>query len=199
MDLNIPYHSALKGTRIEESQPLDRFEHNGSVAFVHDVFNPLPKDFDACDCFYFEPPYPTGAKKFDERVGVSGRTYRQLVSHISEFICSTDKPVVIAMSKTIIKQYPHPTQTLEVDFVHSKGGQKTTLAVYNTYLGNPKTTDEALITLLKTYDCVGDLVCGYGHTAQVALSQNKKFVVSDYNPLCIGFIAERIKEYENNR
>jgi 16S rRNA G966 N2-methylase RsmD len=195
---DIPYHSALKGTKLEQSVPVDRFTHKGSLAFVYDAFEPVPTDFDACDFFYMEPPYPAGAKVFDERVNISGRTYADLASRIADFISTTQKPVVIPMSKTVLRYYPTPTQTLEVDFVHSKGGQKTTLAVWNTYLGNPKTTEEALLSLLDTYECVGDMFCGYGHTALVALSQGKKFVVSDYNPLCIGYLAERLNQNDHS-
>lgn len=192
--MNIPYHSALKGTKIEQAEPLNRFELNGSIALVHDIFDPVPSDFDQCDFFYQEPPYPAGVKVFDQRVNIAGRTYADLASHISNFILNTDKPVVMPMSKTVLKHYPTTTQTIEVDFVHSKGGQKTTLAIWNTYIGSPKTTDEALHTLLDTYDCVGDLFCGYGHTAYIAHQRNKKFVVADYNPLCIGFIAQLLGE-----
>ena len=193
--MRLPYHSALKGGTIENAQPLQRFVYGNSLAFAYDVFDPLPSEFDACDFFYMEPPYPAGVKVFDERMGISGRTYSDLAKRISQFIDSTNKPVVMPMSKTVIKHYPKPTQEFEVDFTHSVKTFKTMVYVWNTkyvwstQLAEPKTTEEVLVRLLNTHKCVGDLFCGYGKTAQIAVDQGKDFVVSDYNPSCIGFIS----------
>lgn len=190
--VSIPYHSALKGTKIEDAPPLDRFEINGSIGFVHDIFDPLPADFDKCDFFYSDPPYPAGMKIFDERVNISGRSYSDFADHISHFILTTNKPIVMSFSKTALKRYPKPEQIIEVEFVHSKGGITTTLAVWHAHLGDIKSTDDAINTLLDSSECVGDMFCGYGRTAWLAHRRNKKFVVSDYNPTCIGYTAQML-------
>jgi hypothetical protein len=185
----LPYHSALKNGTIEQSQPVQRFVYKNSVAFAYDIFDPLPNDFNACDFFYMEPPYPAGVKVFDDRVGISGRSYTDLAARISQFIDLTNKPIVMPMSKTVIKHYPKPMQAFETDFTHSVKGLKTMVYAWNIELKEYKTTEDVLIGLLNTHNCVGDLFCGYGNTAQIAINQNKDFVVSDYNPYCIGFIS----------
>lgn len=190
--MTIPYHSALKGIRLEEAEPCARFEYGKSLAFVHDAFEPVPAEFDQCDFFYQEPPFPHGAKVFDARVNIAGRTYSDLAAHLSRFITATSKPVVMPVAKSALRLLPPTSQTLDVKLVHQKNGWTVKLGVWNTYIGAPKTTEEALHTLLDSYDCVGDLFCGYGHTAFVAAERGKRFVVSDYNPTCIGFIAKEL-------
>lgn len=190
--VKIAYHSALKGTKIEEAAPLDRFELDGSIGLVHDIFEPLPSEFDQCDFFYADPPYPAGIKIFDERVNISGRTYSQFANHISDFIKATSKPIVMSFSKTVLSRYPKADQIIEVDFVHSKGGIKTTLAIWNAHLTGIKSTDDAIHSLLDIHNCVGDMFCGYGRTALIAHNRNKRFVVSDYNPTCIGYTAKML-------
>lgn len=190
----LPYHTALKNGTIEESVPMQRFVYNNSLAFTYDVFDALPNEFDACDFFYMEPPYPAGSKVFDNRMGIEGRTYSDLAQRISLFIESTNKPIIMTMSKTAIKHLPTPLQGFEADFTHSIKSLKTMVYTWNVKIEEFKTTKHILSELLNEYNCVGDMFCGYGHTAIMAANQSKDFVVSDYNPLCIGFLAKLLGE-----
>lgn len=190
----LPYHTALKNGTIEQSVPMQRFVYNNSLAFTYDVFNAVPNEFNACDFFYMEPPYPAGTKVFDDRMGIVGRSYSDLAQRISLFIESTSKPIVMTMSKTAIKHYPQPLQSFEADFTHSIKSLKTMVYTWNVKVEECKTTKEILAQLLNKYNCVGDMFCGYGHTAMMAVNQGKNFVVSDYNPLCIGFISTLLSE-----
>ena len=44
--------------------------------------------------------------------------------------------------------------------------------------------------LAARYSCIGDFCCGYGRTAKRFNEAGKRFVVSDYNPAWIGYMAK---------
>jgi hypothetical protein len=184
-----PYHTALKSGTEEDAPPLNEFTVGDSIAFVYDVFDPVPAIYDQVDAFYTEPPWPHGTKVFDERVGVTGRTWADLANRIDFLIESTTAPVVIPLGKIALKRLPAPTVTYDVYMPHA--GAPAIIACWRTTLDQPKTTIDAARQLISRHTVIGDWFCGYGKTAVLAHEMNRRFVVSDYNPRCIGFLSQR--------
>jgi hypothetical protein len=54
---------------------------------------------------------------------------------------------------------------------------------------------ELLHALAQRYDVAGDFCAGYGRTARFFLRSGKRAVVSDFNPQCIGYIAEHAEDW----
>lgn len=184
-----PYHTALKSGHEEDAPPLNEFRLGDSIAFVHDVFDPTPDIYREVDAFYTEPPWPHGTKVFDERVGVTGRTWADLASRLESLIEETPAPVVIPLGKIALKRLPSPTVTYDVYMPHA--GDRAIIACWRTVLDNPATTIDAARQLISQHNTIGDWFCGYGKTAELANEMGRRFIVSDYNPRCIGFIAQR--------
>jgi hypothetical protein len=47
-----------------------------------------------------------------------------------------------------------------------------------------------LHAIAQRYDTVGDPCCGYGRAGRFFLRAGKRAVLSDFDPHCIGYIAE---------
>ncbi len=46
-----------------------------------------------------------------------------------------------------------------------------------------------LFHLAERYNRVGDFTCGYGRVGRIFSGAGKTWVMSDYNPTCIGYIG----------
>lgn len=190
------YHSALKGFKVEDSEPVERFDYGNSVAFRHDIYDPYPSNlYQRCDIIYTEPPWPAGSTVFDKRLGIEGRRWADLAQHLAQTIASVDIPVVLTAGKSFIKYLPTPDYTAEVTYSGSLG--KCLVFAYRTTLPDLATGDEIKSYIMSNYNCIGDWFCGYGQTAFAALEAGKDFVVSDYNPQCIGYIKDFLTQEGN--
>jgi hypothetical protein len=187
---SIPYHSALSNGSIENAPALNRYEAADGIAFTHDLFDPLPAEYETADCFYAEPPWPAGVKVFDERVGIAGRTFGDLMLKVAAIIESDSRPVMMPVGKTALRKLPSPDACHQVLLPSSKA--HCLLASWNWEFTPQQTTIDSALELISAHSTVGDFACGYGHTAWLARSLGKRWIVSDYNASCIGFIASRL-------
>lgn len=64
-----PYHTALMGGTMYDREPIERVEFPDGVAMRHNLWEPLPQEFDQCDVWYAEPPWRAGYDRFNERAG----------------------------------------------------------------------------------------------------------------------------------
>jgi 16S rRNA G966 N2-methylase RsmD len=185
------YHTALKGGHTENAEPISIYRHGDSIAFQHDIFNPYPVIYDSCDMIYFDPPWREGAKIFDERVGIAGRSFEQLTGRISELILETKAPVILSCGKWGEKMLPEPDWIIETDLKATVG--KCSVYGYRTPYMPFSYGKELLPLIAQRFNVLGNWFCGYGNLAFEAVKYNKTFIVSDYNPQCIGYIKANME------
>lgn len=188
------YHSVYRA-RIHAA-PEARYAVGDSVAFVHDIMaGPLPIDYRDCDVLYADLPWRDGFAGYNDRAGaVDGRTYRQFLASVSGIVESQSTPVVLVTGRHALSQLPKPAQVVDVTMPVANRQPALALMYGLTaapeWLGN--SPDDLLKRLASMYRCVGDFCCGYGASAYAFLAAGKRFVASDYNAECIGYIAANL-------
>ena len=188
-----PYHTALKGGRLEAAFPVARHvTARGSVAVVHDIRRPLPVPYAACDVFYADLP-GRGLQTFNERAGAE-QGMQELLSGVAAAIRQVEAPVFLTALRMHERHLPGPAVRQETTL----NGVPAVLLGYGLDPG-PVPSAETLLEQLARDDaltCIGDFLCGYGRTGRVFAEHGKRFVMSDYNPTCIGYIAAHAGEWE---
>lgn len=185
-----PYHSALHP---EQTAPaVDRFEHAGSVALVHDITsNALPRDYDACDVLYTEMAWRPGYQRFIERAGASASTFVDYIAALVSVIQQSLMPVCMVTGPALVRYFPVPTQRLHLlfpDALH-KGGRCEALVYRTNVCADLRYTTDLVLYLADRFRVVGDPCCGYGNTGRAFATRGGRFVLSDFNPRCIGWVA----------
>lgn len=181
------YHTALKHGKTTRYPPMQRFEVDGSIAFVHDVMTGiLPDEYKGCDVFYLEPPWRAGFDEFNRRAGKAYQfTYQDFLDALSRIISKITVPVFM----TAGKHWKLKVQPLQGRSIMLNGFEAVLLS-FNVKQGCPGDTAEDCIEGLTThFSRVGDFVCGYGRTGRIFMQNGRSFVMSDHNAECIGNIA----------
>jgi len=183
------FHSALHED-LANIKPVGRAESTtGSVAFVHDIMKPLPAEYLTCDILYAEIPWHKGMEIFDRRAGVESRLYAELIGAVERIIDRFKIITVLPLGKTALKMLPEPDQTSTVTI----NGAASMLAVYHGFLPIHFQTDIQVSNYLAiNYQRVGDFCCGYGRIGRIFQEHGKTFVMSDYNPKCIGYVKQSL-------
>lgn len=185
------YHSVQ--LPVAEAMPLQRYDdpRNRGVALVHDLLaGPLPPEFDQADVLYCEPPWRSGFDAYNMRAGVNDdRTYSQLLAAISEIIESTTTPVIVVVGAHARAMLP--MADVDVPIMQSLLPRRPIARAFAYRCPIPSMSDhtELLTWLAMHYECVGDFLGGYGWSGRIFAELGKRFVLSDYNPRCIGQIA----------
>jgi hypothetical protein len=188
-----PYHTALLSGHVEDVEPRDHWAEGGDEAFVHDLLSgPLPKPYRRCDLLYAEVPWPHGFDRFEERAGVeeAQRTWVDLMSAFIEGALNLNAPLVFVTNRAHHLELPQPNRKVPGRL----NGAHAMLWCYDIEVpgGNVNGSDLQLLDwLARRHECIGDPMCGYGRAGRVFSRRGKHFVMSDYNPNCIGYIAER--------
>lgn len=188
------YHSANL-LPVHDIVPVDRWEgEDGSVAFVHDLLsgdvNVLPSEYDRCDVLYADLPWRSGFETFNDRAGIhDGRTYPEFMAAVSRAVIAANRPTVLLTGKHALRYLPEPAQTLPARMMGT--GEAALAVFYNLVTGKTWAPSYGVpLQLARTYTCVGDFCCGYGNVLRAFAQEGKQFVGSDYNPACIGYVAE---------
>jgi hypothetical protein len=184
------YHGAHK--RPATAQPVRRWAGHGCTAFAHDLMSSprLPEPFAACDVLVTDLPWQKGYEVFNQRAAVAdGRSYATFMARVSEIVQSTDVPLYLITGKHAMRYLPAPDCALAMRL-----NEDAALAIG--YRPGPEVargygvTQEFLAALARQYGHAGDFCCGYGRTGRFFLRAGKRAVMSDFNPRCIGYIAE---------
>lgn len=181
------YHSAHYPER--DAAARHGYSSLRGVAFVHDVADgPLPVDYRRCDVFYTDPPWQSGYDEFASRAGVLAPPYPVFMEALVASI-PPGVPAVFVTGKHAARYFPDhylrfPARLNEHAAVaYAYGLDFTGLTV----------AEDIGRHLAAQYQCVGDPCCGYGNAARWFVQAGKRFVISDINPRCIGYIAEHEK------
>lgn len=191
MAIRRPYHSArVIHNTVEAPAVLRHHDTEGNITFVHDLFesDTFPEEFDMCDVLYTEMPWTSGFTTFEERAGKSGRTFSELLARVNSLVVASGKPTCLVVGKAMLRHLT-PTLVMEVGYsVH--GMAPAQLALYDLVVPRELRSELEVIEWLATqYECVGDFMCGYGRTGLTFAEAGKNYIMADYNPLCVGFIA----------
>lgn len=192
-----PYHTALAAPI--DAPPIDRYVWpDGSIAFRHDVIAGLSSEFDPCDILYADPPWPAGFAKFRERARSyaaqlhEATTFAQLMRAVGAIVERDTRPAFIVTGSTGLSLLPVPDQVIP----STLNGSPAKIAVYRLLMAGPSaefvSARALLIFLAQRFGCVGDFMCGYGRSARIFRYFGKRFVCSDFNPSCIGYLRETI-------
>ena len=191
-----PFHSALPAHPLAATGPLiTRVSWKGSIAFVANLEDGLPSEYEACDVLYTEMAWRAGYDLFADRAGVLDRSFdRYLQAHRD----LTDRRFYLVTGPAIAKLMPPPEMMLEgrVD----SGGRDVThcqVLVYHDRFDESwdGSTTSLIQALARRYDCVGDPACGYGNTGRLFAAAGKRYVMSDINAGCITYIAEHGEDW----
>ncbi len=185
------YHSAHRPPH--DAPELDRWEGPSCLAFVHDLMSSpsLPPEFDVCDVLSAEIPWQRGFGTFNERAQVSDdRTYGQFLGRVSEIVAAESRPVYLLTGRHALGRLPEPDSIADTMLNEWE-------AVILGYRPDPQiaagtfgVTQELYHALAQRYETAGDFCCGYGRTGRFFLRSGKRAVLSDFNPQCVGYIAE---------
>ena len=162
------------------------------MAFVQDLLaGPLPAEYDACDVMYADLPWRAGFIEFERRTGAQGRSYADLMAAVFRIVRAATCPVVLTCGKLAWSHLPLPRET-----IHTRLNGATCLAlVYNADF-KPECADTIALLhwLAERYGCVGDFCCGYGRAGRIFSEHGKRYIMSDYNSECIGYIGETFEK-----
>lgn len=201
------YHSAL-APPLEAKPITEHVEIGESLAFTHDLRHGLPIVYAACDVFYTDLPWRDGFLVFEARAGavkaklegrpstltVSKETprYEGFLQNVAAIVESVKQPVVLVTGKHALRGLPRPEHLYNTYL----NGASAVALVYRTELKSYGNEFEILRELAQRFNCVGDFCCGYGRTGRVFKEAGKRFVMSDFNPACIGRIAQEWRTSE---
>lgn len=181
-----PYHTALIGGAVVDAPPLQRVEFSDGVAFVHDLFQPIPAAYEACDAIYCEAPWRHGYDEFNRRAGWAGPSWVEFTRRLGEVAATSRAAVCLTAGRQAVPHLPTPDHIYDT----SLNGAPALLVCYRLLLERPESAESALDEIATRYTCIGDWCCGYGRTVRAARRHGKRYVVSDHNATCIGYIAQ---------
>jgi len=184
------YHSALK-SELQNIKPASGFIVDKSYGFVHNLINGLPTVYSSCDLIYADLPWKAGYQRFMDRAGVNGK-FEDFIKTANEIAENITIPVIYVTGRHA-RHYLNSDKEIELKL----NGSPAIAYIYRGDLERhgPKTAFDLIQALAENSDfqCIGDPCCGYGRAPLMFHRANKRFVASDVNPKCIGFLAKAVR------
>lgn len=183
------YFSAIKGTSENlEIEPIVEYKGRRVHAFAHNVLNGWDDRFGGADVIYTEPAWRDGFKKFMALAGQTG-THTEYLKNTREIIQRLGKPAYVFCGK-------HMFKVLDADeyrpIILREYGYHEYVAVFNEDRHIEATTTSELISkLCENYGTLLDFNCGCGNVLNSCKNEDTRFILSDVNPDCIGYIKKR--------
>ena len=187
-----PYYSALKTQKYPDayaSDSMERFVGANGISMAWDFGREgLPPEMMTADVIYGEPPWKHGYDLFAKEAGVSQAiSYADFIKKLVSEIGRTGKPSVIIAGAHAMGLYK--------GFVSAPAlinGAKC-YAMYRCIRPHAGTLDatEVIKRIARMYDCIADPFCGYGRAGRIFAEHGKRYVMSDLNPVCIGYISKQ--------
>jgi hypothetical protein len=180
------YHTALKGA-VMNSAPRVHVETGSGIAFLHDIRQGLPILYDSCDVLYTDLPWRAGFAAFEGRAGEPpGASYAGFLSAVGEVVRAERRLTILVTGAHALRLLPDAEQDLGMTL----NGDSCIAAVYHGEVPHLDDTVNLLHWLADQYNCIGDFCCGYGRAGRIFKDHEKRFIMSDYNPRCIGYIGD---------
>lgn len=182
------YHSALKSFNQHDTESYG-FETPSVTGLIFDIeTDSIPEVFYKAEFVYLEFPYRRGYEVFNDRVNKKGVGFGYLQLMTLEILNKLDKPFYIIAEKRMPILKP-----LLIDRIYYSAHKSDTY-LYSNKPVKARSTNELQSLLFETYDIGLDFMCGYGNLVNTALKHNKKIIISDYNPKCLGYIYENLQK-----
>lgn len=189
------YNTAI-GNHYVEWPSVERYVGESGVSFRHDLLEGVPKEMFDADIWFSELPWIHGFSKYAKLAGVTQKgVYSDLLDVVSRGVREYGKPACIIAGGHAVKRLS-PQHAVPVRL---NGGWATAC------LWNIPPWDEIYETtvilekLAKRYDTVADFCCGYGRSGRVFAQEGKRYIMSDFDPRCIGYISGHEKKWIGNQ
>jgi hypothetical protein len=179
------YHTAL--TQDTTRWPvLDMHMGLRGVSFQADLNSGIPEAMYNADIWYTDLPWRVGYFEFAKRAGVEqSQPYTRLLKSIGVAVATAKIPAILITGKHAIKSLS-PESIAKVTL--NNGEAVACLWGYKPWVGTINTV-ALLKNLAAEYQRVGDFCCGYGRAGKIFAEAGKRYVMSDLNGECIGYIA----------
>ena len=186
------YHTALKGGKVYEGEGATWVKTHKGIIVRHDVTSTeIPTFFQNADVMYSEPAWPSGLKVFNKRAGreISADDYYDGLNRI---IARIQSPAVLVCGKSVANKLKGYSQVIDTKL----NGDKCVAYLWNIKIPKEYRSHEMLILkyLAEHYETILDPCCGYGRAGEEFTRRGKKFIMSDYDAGCIGYLKHK---YEN--
>ena len=185
------YFSALRDPATEwPSLSFHKGERGDS--FQADISKGIPAAMYKADIWYAEPPWRHGFHKFADRARVSQQmSYEQMLEILKVAIKGSGIPTVLVTGR-------HAINKLDAEDVAmiKLNGYVAVAGLWGVAAWNDvPDTVEVLSRLAEQYKCIGDFCCGYGKAGRIFAEAGRRYIMSDLNPQCIGYIAAHEKDW----
>jgi hypothetical protein len=195
------YHSAIR-PYVTGSTRLDRWSDKSlGVAIKHSIMDGLPPEFAEADVLYTESPWGDfGQEVFAKRAGVESPPWLDVMKMVGKILSADSRPAIVISSiasRTVLAAHSAapvllngaPAVAFAWNYQLPELGADG-LRMYRRSVPITLHAEEMLESLAAKYQCVGDFFCGNGRSGSVFARHRKRFVMSDLNASCIGYIAE---------
>ena len=175
--------------------PCDLFESESGIAFVHNLESGIDDRLSKADVLYSDLPWEQGFNLFYESAQVEqGVTYLEFLAGIRDEIIRLDKPTLLPIGNKALKiMQPDTAGTV---ILNRKEVRLALWGIDDTW--ERINVIDILHDLAETYDTIGDFACGYGRSGRIFVEHGKRFVMSDFNPHCIGFVKQALPKWKEN-
>lgn len=148
----------------------------------------LPGAYQACDVLYSDLPWPKGQPVFDRRAGAA-TDHAALLARCDAIALGLDVPVIFIGGVSFLRRlHPHALVPTTLN------SRPAVAACYRLKLPAGLPDAQAVLRLLaRRYGRVGDPMAGYGRAGRIFAAAGGGFVLSDYNPRCIGYVAQHAR------
>ena len=185
------YHTAL-GNDVGRWPRLECHDGKHGVTYASDLNLGIPVVMYQADVWYSDLPWRDGYTKFADRAGVQqARPYSELLERLGKEIRENGPPTVLITGKHAIR---HLIPEAVAEATLNGGSAVACLWGFPAWEG-VRDAEDILRELARAHNCVGDFCCGYGRAGRVFAQAGKRYVMSDLNPECVGYIAAHEGEW----
>ena len=197
------YHTALPGHNLTDAPPREWFALGDSIAFQHDVNDGFPREALEADILYADLPWRDGYEEFLHRaVAASGQTdvvdrakaYERWLYQLNCQLAAFGKPWIVVGGYASVRflgcEWVRP--------VRLNGSQAMAMGARCHRPPEDVADADGLLRWLAgdpQFNRVYDFCCGYGRSARIFHEAGKSFVATDFNPDCIGHIAQEAPKW----
>lgn len=204
--LGIPradYHSAHKPPIQAQPQWVYEGQGIGVSARVLDIMDDTPEailstnpGYASCDVLVTDLPWQRGFEVFNERAGIDdGRNYAGFMRAVRGLVETATVPTWLITGLHALRHLPKPDLVLPMRLNDDEAVAIGYRPGPEAFSGDYPIAQEFLHTLAEHYECAGDFCCGYGRTGRFFARAGKRAVLSDFNPRCIGYIADHADQW----
>lgn len=182
------YHTALNtGDSLNEWPAVDTFRGVNGISFQHDLFDGIPIVMTHADVIYSDLPWRDGFSVFARKLGTNQRgRYIDLLNQLAGEVREVGLPTVLVTGKHAVR-YLHPDHTSPVQL---NGGDAIACLWGLQPWTKTKGSIELLVRLTVEFQMVADPCCGFGRSGRVFAQQGRRYIMSDLNARCIGYISK---------